>query len=90
MQLVRSGFQLNVDHTAGAAPVFRVVPVGKDRNLADSLNRGTDDIRRLVQEVDHIDVVVDAVEQKVVLAIRPDTVGRETAACLVAGTLLGW
>src|SRR5205807_7920628 len=87
-KLVRSGLYLNVDHAACATPVFGVVTIGEDRYFADRLNRWPDDIGRLVQEVDHIHVVVDAVQQEVVLAIRPDTVGRESASRLIASALL--
>ena len=43
----------------------------------------------LVQEVDDVDVVVDAVQQEVVLAVRADAVGGEAAAWRIARALLG-
>src|SRR5207249_11752057 len=90
VKLVRSALDLNDNHAAGATTIFGVVSVSEDRYFADRLNRGPDDIGRLVQEVDHIHVVIDAVQQEVVLAIRPDTIVRESASRLIARALLGW
>src|SRR5439155_9047716 len=60
--------------------IFRVVAVRQNLHLADRLDRRSYDVRRLVQEVDHVDVVVDAVQQEVVLAVRADAIGGKAAA----------
>ena len=89
VDLVRAGLDRDIDDAACGAAVLGVVAVGQDLHLADSLDRGSDYVSRLVDEVDDVDVVVDAVEQEVVLAIRPYAVGREAAACRVARARLG-
>ena len=84
VQLVCAGLQIDVDHAAGAAAVLGVVAVGEDAHFADRFHGGTDDVGGLVEEVDDVDVVVDAVQQEVVLTVRTDAVGREPAANRIA------
>src|SRR5437867_4016396 len=77
---IRPALDRGVDDAAGAPPELGRERVGLDLELLDRVDRGADDEGRAVQEVDYVDVVVDAVEQVVVLPVRPDAVGREVAA----------
>src|SRR5262249_42715069 len=56
-----------VDHAARSSSELGRKRVGLDLELLDRIDRGTDNERRAVQKVDHVDVVVDAVEQIVIL-----------------------
>src|ERR1017187_4285405 len=69
--------------------VFGVIAVGENAHLADRFHRRPDHKRRLVEEVDHVDVVVDAVQQEVILAVGANSVGRETSAGGIARAGLG-
>ena len=85
VDFIGTGLELDVDHAAGAASVLGVVAVGQNGHFADGFHRRTDDVGGLVQEVDDIDVVVDAVEQEVILPVRADAVGRERSARFITG-----
>ena len=77
---IRPALDRGVDDTPGAAAELGRERVRLDLELLDRVYRRSDDECRAVQEVDHVDVVVDAIEQVVVLPVRPDAVGREVAA----------
>ena len=77
-------FQVDVDHAARRPAILRVVAVGQNAHLADRLHRRPDHERSLVDEVDHVDVVVDTVQQEVVLAGGTHAVGGKAAVLRVA------
>ena len=89
MHFVRARLDRDVHHAARGSPVLGVVPVRQDLHLADRFDGGTDHVSGLVDEVDHVHVVVDAVQQKVVLPVGADAVRGEASACRVAGAGLG-
>jgi hypothetical protein len=89
MQLVGAGLQIHIDHTAGGAPILGVIAVGNDAHFADSLHRGADRICGLIQKIDGVDVVVDAVQQEVVLAVGTHAIGGKPAVIGIAGARLG-
>ena len=89
VKLVGARLQADADHAARAAPVLGVDAVGHHAHFADGLDGGTDDERSLVQEVDDVNVVIDAVQQEVVLPVGTDAVGGKAAADRVARAILG-
>ena len=84
MNIVRARLQTDLYDAASCASIFGACAVGNNLHVADCLDRRPDDIRSLIDEVDHIDVVVNAIQQEIVLTSRPNAVSRETAAQRVA------
>ena len=84
MQLVGARFERHVDHTARGPAVFGVVAVGQDAHFADGIQRGSDHVGGLIDEVDVVDVVIDSVQQEVVFAGGTHAVGGKTAVLRVA------
>src|SRR5258708_2658334 len=89
MQLVGAGLQVDVDDAAGGTSIFRVVSVGEDAHLADRFNRWPNRVGGLIEEVDGVDVVVDAVQQEIILSVGADAVGGESAVVAVTRAILG-
>ena len=84
MQFVGAGLQVDVDHAARRAPVFGVVAVGDHVHLTDGFHRRADRVSSLVQEVDGVDVVIDAIQQEVVLTVGANAVGGKSAVGRIA------
>ena len=84
VDIVGARLDRDVHDSASGASVLGVVSVGQDLHLADRFDRGAHDVGGLIDEVDDVDVVVDAVQQEVVLPVRANPVGRESAARSVA------
>ena len=84
VQLVGAGFEVDVDDRAGRAAILGVDAVRLDAHFADRFHRGPDRVGRLIQKVDGVDVVIDAVQQEVVLTVSAHAAGGETAVGRVA------
>src|SRR6185312_11758519 len=86
VKLVRAGLQGYVDHATGGASVFGVIAVSQNLHVADGFNRRADHKRSLVDEVDDVDVVVDAIQQEIILTSGAHAVCRKVAALRAAST----
>src|SRR6185312_11865599 len=89
VNLVGARFQVDVHNAAGGAAVFSVIAIRQDLHGADGFDRGVNDERLLVDEVDNVDVVVNAIQQEVVFTRGTDAICGEVAAKRAAGAGFG-
>ena len=78
---------MTFEDAAGRAAIFSVCAVRDNLHVPNRFDGWADHKRGLVDEVDDIDVVVNAVQQEVVLTGRANAVRREAAAQCVARAL---
>ena len=67
VDLVGTGFEAGVEDGTGGVAELGAVVAGVDLELGEGVRRGPDDVAGAVEEVDDVDVVVDAIEEEVVL-----------------------
>lgn len=75
MNTVGARLQADIQDAAGTAPILRTVAVGKDAHFADGFDGRAHYKSGLVQEVNDVDVVVNAIEQEIVLTVGPHSIG---------------
>src|ERR1700728_1678741 len=80
MKLVRAALKTDLQEAARRAAILCVCAIADDLRVAECLRRRANDKRSLVDEVDHGDVVVNAIQQEGVFAGRTHAVGSEAAA----------
>src|SRR5260370_25811893 len=85
MNLVLTRLEIDVQNTSGPAAVLGVVTVSQNLELADRFDGGTHHEGRLIQEVNHVDIIVDAIQQEVVLTVRAHAIGGKAASNRIAG-----
>src|SRR4051794_40836545 len=88
MHRVGARLEINVDNAARSASVLGVIAIRENLHLADGFHRGSDDERSLIDEIDHVDVVINAVKKEVVLTVGADSVGGEVTPERTTGTIL--
>src|SRR5229473_1355692 len=89
MNLVCTRLEIDVQNTTGSAAVLGVVTVSQNLQLADRFDGRTHYKGGLIQEVNHVDIIVDAIQQEVVLTVRAHAIRGKTAANRVAGSGFG-